>query len=95
MTFIQTDVKRSYKINAKMTAEPSLSQPGKLLLPSLQHFHFCQNSPLPVWPLQLSKMSPADSTAELAERGLNSIRCSFCHFVFSNLENNFSRCGYF
>lgn len=73
-------------MNAKMTGEPRLSQPGKLLLPSLQHFHFCQNSPLPAWPLQLSKASPPDSTAEQAERGLNSIRCSFCHFVLSNYK---------
>lgn len=74
--------KRSYKMNAKMTDKPPLSQPGKLLLPPLQYFHFCQKSPLPAWPLQLSRVSPPDSTAEQAEHGLNSVTCSFCHFCF-------------
>lgn len=55
----------------------------------------CAKVPSAAWPLQLSKVSPPDSTAEQAERGLNSITCAFCHFVPSNSENKFSHCGYF
>lgn len=52
------DVKQSYKANAKRTNKPPISQPGRFLLPSIQHFHFCQSAPLPTRPLQLSKASP-------------------------------------